>query len=56
VEDHLQIQGDPFQMDSHAFRVDECPNDLHVVEGQHLAALQLLENFILGSNGTHKIL
>lgn len=31
-----------FLMDFHAFRVDDCPHNLHEVDGRHLAALHQL--------------
>ena len=49
VEDCLQSQGRPFQMASHAFRVDECSRNLHEDDGRHLAAIhQLICSGVLG--------
>ena len=42
VEDCLQIQGGIFRMVSHAFRVDECPCNLHETNGGHLATIHQL--------------
>ena len=47
MEDCLQIQGAPFQMVGHAFRVDEFPHNLHEANKGHIAPLHQIIHGIL---------
>eukprot|EP00253_Pinus_taeda_P033220 PITA_33220 len=49
VEDFLQIQGGPFRIAGHAFRVYECSCNPHEVDEQHLVSLhQLIYDSLFG--------